>query len=590
MTTIAQGRPSEFKPFEPLEHANLSINYLTEMTDAKLGYLPYGVVVPFKNPPFAEHNRIDDALLVPSWYEGLSCAREMAGSERGAAVEEALLNKLLGEGWDDNSGLRFPVRRPWSGKMDYCLISEMATVLSALNRALEVSPKNKLAEKRSADLVAGLRKLVVESKIRAVEIGEVGNEETCFSFPVDVYVLGKGLTPEISTGFSDWELRCSVLITPLVKRYALTEDEAALDLAVGLANRITAISHFFTMRNEFSGQVHSAIWTASGLARLGRVAGQDRYIAKAKGLYDYVRRNSSAFGWVPEYMQWQLIADERCEAFCIKDMMECALELVDCGFPEYWDDIHRFWRNHLAQSQLADTGFMPDTKSPADTEMRTYKNMPARLLGGCFGGSAPNGMLLSRYNSISGYASGVAPQGMLLAWRRAIEYSRGTATINFPVNCENEVAQVRVGYPNEGAIRVKLKKACRVIVRVFPWMPTPHEGTRGGRPAALERRDDQVSFSNSEKGAELEFTHELKMRRVLENVMGLDFFGLWRGADMVDILPHGQGYRLYQRGVGVAVENPVFPEQYEPKAEVEHLIEPENLREARLNRRKAPRN
>ena len=154
MTTIAQGRPSEFKPFEPLEHANLSINYLTEMTDAKLGYLPYGVVVPFKNPPFAEHNRIDDALLVPSWYEGLSCAREMAGSERGAAVEEALLNKLLGEGWDDNSGLRFPVRRPWSGKMDYCLISEMATVLSALNRALEVSPKNKLAEKRSADLVA----------------------------------------------------------------------------------------------------------------------------------------------------------------------------------------------------------------------------------------------------------------------------------------------------------------------------------------------------------------------------------------------------------------------------------------------------
>ncbi len=559
------------------------------MTDPNFGHLPYGVVVPFNNPPFAEHNRVDDAELVASWYEGLSCVREMVGTKQGEEVEAALFDKLLNEGWDEKSKLRFPVRRPWSGPVDYCMIPEMATVLSALNRATELYPKNKLVAKRASELVQGLRKLVVENKVRAASIGIADNPELCYSFPTDVYVLDKGFRHEINSGFSDWVMRYSVLITPLVKRFILTKDEDAFDLAMGLANNFATISHHLTNRNEFSGQVHSAIWTASGLIRLGRLTGQDRYIAKGKGLYDYVRRNSSAFGWIPEYMQWQLMADERCDARCIKDMMECALELVDCGFPEYWDDIHRFWRNHMAESQLTDTEFIPKLKKAPETVQRTFQNMPTRMLGGFFGGSAPNSMLLSRYNSISTSASAIAPQGMLMAWRRAIELVHGNLIVNFPVNCENDAAKVTVGYPNEGSIRIELKKSSRVIVRVFPWMPAPHEGTRDGRPAALERRDDQVSFSSSEKKDVLEFSHELRMRRVMENAMGLDFFGMWRGADMVDILPHGSGYRLYQRSLEGKKESPVFPTEFNPKFEVEHIVEPENPRETRLNRRKAPR-
>ena len=584
-------RPTEFKSFDPLEHASLSIDFLTQMTDASLQNLPYGFVSPLSSPPFAEHNRIDDAELIASWYEGLSCARELIGTSKGADVEENLYHQLVKTGWDDQSHLRFPVRRPWSDDLDYCLISEMAIVLSALNRAVEVDAADKQADKRAAEMVVGLRKLVVEHKTRAVGIGLLEIAEPCYSFPTDVYLLGRGFDTAIGTGFSDSVLRYSVLITPLVKRHLLKGDKVALDLAVGLANAITSLSHYFTNRNEFSGHVHSAMWTATGLARLGRLTGQDRYVAKAKGIYDYVRRSSSAFGWVPEYMQWQLMADERCETCCIKDMMECALELVDCGFPEYWDDVHRFWRNQLAQSQLVETGFLPrGVKGGVETPQRTYVDIAERVRGGFSGGTAPNSISLSRFRGVSGCCSAAAPQAMLLAWKRAIENNRGNITINFPVDCENELAKVTVGYPNVGYVRIKLKKSSRVIIRVFPWMPAPHEGTIDGRPAGLERRDDQVSFPVCEKGAVLELKHELKMRRVMENVMGLDFFGLWRGPDMVDILPHGMGLRLYQRIMGVPFELPTIPSDALAKSEIDPIVEPTSAKETRLNRRKAPRN
>ena len=52
-----------YTAFEPLEHASLALNFLTQMTDPALDGLPYGLFAPLNNPPFAEHNRIDDAEL-----------------------------------------------------------------------------------------------------------------------------------------------------------------------------------------------------------------------------------------------------------------------------------------------------------------------------------------------------------------------------------------------------------------------------------------------------------------------------------------------------------------------------------------------
>lgn len=580
-----------FRHFDPLHHARLALEHLTGMTDPKLGFLPYGQVLAYATVPFAEHSRQDDAEFAASWFEGISCAREMLGTEEGKDVEDALRAMVLDPAcWDAKTGLRFPKKRAWTGPYDYATISEMAPVLSALNRMIETNPKDKDAAARAKGLIKGLRALVTEHKARLTPAGEFPVETPVYTFQADVVLRGKGFAPEFSTGFADSTMRVSTLIHPIMVHYDLTKDKASLDLALGLANRIVAFSHFFSNKTEFQGEVHSALVAAAGLARVGRVLSLDRYVARAKSLYDFVRRNSSAFGWVPEHLQWQLIADEVCPATNTVDMMTLALELVECSFPEYWDDVHRFWRNHLVQAQFEDTSFVPAVKPlPADTAQRTYKNIPGRLRGAFCGATNPSFIFLGKRGIVSARASAAGPRGMLWAWRHAIDLNRDLITINFPIDIETPYAKVSVGYPEEGTIRIDLKKDCRINLRVYPWMSTPHEGTVAGRPAALERREDHIAFPKCKAGTAATFRHDVKTRRILENITSLDFFGLWRGPDMVDILPHstGAGYRLYRQALSAAAD-PV-PKALSAATEIDRICEPPVSKETRLNRRKAPR-
>ena len=584
--------PAGYRVFDPLRQAALSLDFLEGMCDERLGGLPWGQVLPFVVAPFAEHTRRDDAELAAAWYEGVSCAREMLGfPERGAKAEKALREILLDPAcWEKSSGLRFPKRREWTGESDYCALSEAGPVLSALDRMIALDPADREARARADGLVAGLRRLVVAHDRRLTPAGAFPVDAPVYTFPTDVAVRGRGLAPELSTGFADATMRLSTLIHPVMVHHTLTGDPASLDLARGLANAITGFSHFFSSKTEFQGEVHAALVAAAGLARLGRVLSQDRYVARAKSLSDYVRRHSSAFGWVPEFLQWQLPADERCDATCTADMMVCAMELVECNFPEYWDDVHRFWRNHLVQSQFDDTSFVPSPASPpADTPQRTYRRIRERLRGGMSGGTSPAFLFLNGPRVVSCRASAAAPRAMLWAWRRAVELNRDLITVNFPVDRETDFAKIEIGYPNAGEIRIRTKKPCRINLRVYPWMPSPHEGTIDGRPAGLERREDHISFPKCRKGGVALFRHELRTVRVLENITSLDFYGLWRGPDLVDVLPHGTGpgYRLYQCAPGVPRE-PV-PEAASEADSIPPFCEPPVSKETRLNRRKAPR-
>lgn len=578
--------------FDPLRQARLSLEHLTAMTDPALGHLPWGTVNAYIPVPFAEHSRRDDAEFAATWYEGISCAREILRTNDGLDVEKALRGIVLDpDCWDGATGLRFPKRRAWTGDIDYATISEMTPVLSALNRMIECDPKDAEARARAEQLVDGLRRLVVSHKERLTPVCRVETESPLYHFPCDVVIRGRGFAPEYDTGYADSLLRVSTLIHPLMVNFSITGSKAAFDLALGLANRITGCSHVFSHKTEFQGEVHSALVACAGLAAVGRVLSRDRYVARAKALYDYVRRNSSSFGWTPEFLQWQLIADELCPAAVTADMMILALELVECSFPEYWDDVHRFWRNHLVQMQFDDTSFVPSPVNvPEDTDRRTYRDIGRRMRGAFTGASSPSFVQLNRQRSFSAQSSAAAPRGMLWAWRRAINLNRDLITLNLPIDIETDYAKVTVGYPENGTIRIDMKgRACRINLRVFPWMSGPHEGYIGKRPAALERREDHTAFPVVPANSHAEFSHDVKLRRIAENITGLDFYGLWRGPDVIDILPHlsGPGVRLYQNAADGARE-PVPPPN--PAAEPHRIYcEPPVSKETRLNRRKAPR-
>lgn len=551
---------SIYEKFEPLENAKLVLGYLTSMVDEKADNLPYWLVLPHKKPAEAAHCRVDDAELVGSWYEAIDAVRKMLKTEEGAAVQQSFYRHLM-KSWGEH-GLRFHEPYPWT-HTNHSSFHEMGYILPALNRMLENDPGDQEAEKRASGLVKGLRSLVIERKVRTFWSGDFEEKEPVYEFPNDVYLKDGGFDLTRHTGRGEQGIRNAIVLHSLVRRYEIAGDEVALDLAVGIANHLLGPSRYFNYKMEFFGHVHSAGWVASGLVRLGRITGNHRYVAAGKGIYDYIRSLSSSFGWVPEYAQWHPPHEEHCETCCIKDMIECANELILSGYEEYWKDMNLFARNQLVENQLKVSSYVVTDHTRPDGEGITYREIDKRMIGGFTGGSLVNSISLSKFRSIAGCCVGMAPVALEMVWNRSVEFRDGRVIVNIPVDKETEEAKVSMSYPEKGCISVTAKRECDVAVRVYDWMGKDLGGKINDEACEPLREGDLAIFRNVAAGDVVELEHPLETAVVKETVRGEEYSVSWRGCDVVDILPRGEHLRLYQRDLRIP--------KYYPSAEDVHF-------------------
>lgn len=84
--------------------------------------------------------------------------------------------------WGEH-GLRYHEEYPWT-KTIHSSFHEMGYILAALNRILMNNPDDQEAEMRSANLVRGLRSLVIERKVRTFWSGDFEEEETIYESPM----------------------------------------------------------------------------------------------------------------------------------------------------------------------------------------------------------------------------------------------------------------------------------------------------------------------------------------------------------------------------------------------------------------------
>jgi len=544
-----------YEKFDILEPAKLALNYLTSMVDKKKDYLPYWLIAPQVAPAYAKHCRVDDAELVASWYEAIHCVREMLNTKEGKEVEEGFQRHLM-KSWG-KEGLRYHEDYPWS-VCNHSSFHEMGYVLSALNRWLIAEPDNKEVEKRAAGLVKGMRNLVYERKIRTFWSGDFPYEEKIYEFPSDIYIRDKGWDFTRVTGRGEESIRNAVNLLPLVVRWEKFGDEVALDLAEGLANHLLTISRYFNYKGEFFGHVHSSIWVAAALVRLGRLRKNDWYKEKGKQIFEYVLSLSSDFGWVPEYAQWHPMSQEHCETCCIKDMIECALELIDAG-ENYWDVVNQYTRNQLVEQQVRDGSFVAADNSLEDTEDTTYRDIDKRIAGGWSGGGEPNSVSLQRFRSIAGCCVGTAPQALYLVWQRIVEKKPEGIYINLPIEIENNLASVKIGYPNEGWMKVTAKKAGDYLIRPYKWMGEKIELQVNGKNLPFTWKNDCIFLEKLQASSTISISHRLEEVTKEYVLRDCKFQAKWRGPDVVDIQPPGLPLRLYQRQEGVEKEVPPPP-------------------------------
>lgn len=547
-----------YKKFDPLKSAELVHHYITNMVDPAYDNLPYWLLLPNKKPAEAAHCRVDDAELVGSWYEGLVSAMRMLKTDSGDDVKQSLRRHLM-KSWGEH-GLRFCEKYPWTHTV-HSSFHEMGYILPGLNMITEDYPDDEENEKRVSELIRGMRSLVIERKVRTFWSGDFLEEKPIYEFPNDVFLKEGGFDLTRHTGRGEQAIRNAVMLQALVRRYELKNDENALDLAIGIANYVLGPSRYFNYKMEFFGHVHSAVWFACGLTKLGRLTGNKEYIAKGKAIYDYVRSISSSFGWVPEYAQWHPVEEEHCETCCIRDMIICAKELIECGYSEYWNDINLFIRNQFIENQVTYTGYVECDNSLPDGNGITYRDIDKRMMGGFTGGSEPASISLTRFRSIAGCCVGTAPVALKLAWDNALSDENGAIICNIPCDKETDSIVMRSDIPNEGRITLCAKKDCTAGFRIYAYMKKMKLSLNGKETEYSE--DNGAAKVSLKAGDELVCCFDIETEARKETVRGVEFTVYWRGPDVVDITPRGDHVRLYQRDDSI-------PKYYPTAADVEY--------------------
>ncbi len=462
----------------------------------------------------------------------------MLGTEDGDDIKQSLRRHLM-KSWGEH-GLRFCEKYPWTHTV-HSSFHEMGYILPALNMITEEYPDDEEAERRTSELVRGMRSLVIERKVRTFWSGDFDEDEPLYEFPNDVYLKDGGFDLTRHTGRGEQAIRNAVSLQALVRRYELKGDEVALDLARGMANYVLGPARYFNYKMEFFGHVHSAMWFACGIVKLGKLTNDEEYIKKGRAIYDYVRSLSSDFGWVPEYAQWHPVEEEHCETCCIRDMIICADELIKCGYKEYWNDMNLFARNQLMENQVKYTGYVECDNSKPDGDGITYHDIDKRMVGGFTGGSEPNSISLSRFRSIAGCCVGTAPVALKTVWDNAIKEDGGVLTVNIPCNKETDEIKMESFIPDEGKIRLTAKLDCKAGFRQYDWMRSPTVTLNG-------EKIDGMS-SELKAGDVLELAFDISTVEKKETVRGVEFTVYWRGCDVVDMTPRGDHVRLYQRNL-----------------------------------------
>lgn len=525
-------------------HAKLCFNYLTGMVDEKLDCLPYWLIAINENPAYAKHCRVDDAELVASWSEALIRMRQMTASKEGLRAEAGIKRHLLKDFGKD--GLRYHHKYPWTQSI-FCNIHETAYVLSALATWYAES-QEKMVRKKAGGLVRGLGKIANSRTGKTFWSGDFPQTRKSYFFPYDNYYKGKGYDPSKWTGRGEEALRNGIVICPLVMWYEAGGDEASLDLAEGLINHIIYECRTFNYEQHYTGHVHSAMWIASGVVRFSIVTGNKELLRWAKGIYDFTRSRSSAFGWVPEYIGWHDPRQEHCETCCIKDMIECASYLIEAGYDEYWEDIDNFSRNHLVESQLKSGDFIKVNNRRKDTIDTTYRDIDRRVIGGFSGGTEPNSLSLSRFRSLAGCCGGTGPQAFYLAWKNIVTKKGEGVYVNLAIDRDSEYAGVKSSYPEEGKIEVKVHKDTPLFIRIPKWAGERVALFLDNRPQCLVWEGDYLSIPQVKKGQTVTVTHPMPEQKKNEIVRGGELTSNWRGSTVLGIFPEGDPLALYKRG------------------------------------------
>jgi hypothetical protein len=551
---LAQEPPS--RDLDLAKMARSAMNYLIRNPRPQLDYEPVFQIKPLACPPAPlGHDPIvpGDTDCRMDWE--FLYMRTMSGSQDGFDVEKGLRQRILkyvGKGdlaWvPPGHYMEGEVYR--GGEVQGEVASTWATAKIILSLSETFSrtgdPKAKDLARR---MFLGLRQLATWDQGRAYFEGGSG-----------AWKDGKWVKPQQPTA----------AVEPIVRYWEVTGDPEALDFAKALTEGFIASPELMkgqpqaqiAKTGEFKGHMHATLHGVWGVAHLGAIAKEPRYVEWAKRVYDFASRHGLGTGWVSAAL-WDQPVQLLSETCATSDLVSLATWVARAGHPEYWDHAERYIRNYMRQNQFFVTPeyeamYRERNRAQRPEEIEAGLQRMKDFEGGFIGGPAPNDWVNWMADDAS-FGNGerlnifgcCVPEGMralYTAWSAAVTPLEEGVFVNLSFNRDSPEARVVSFLPNEGRLSVKTRKAADFYLRPPSWTPREQilaflngkrtRPTWGGPSLAY------VKFPQAKAGDELSITYPLV--EFIQNVglwpskPDLRFTIRWRGNTAIDMNPKGR--------------------------------------------------
>jgi hypothetical protein len=484
--------------------------------------------------------------------------REMTGSTDGLDVEAAIRDRLLsyigehGLMWCDPRCLaEFHDRRP--AAMTW---STSVLLLSTIERYKRDNDAKHL--ETCATLIKGLRYL---TKQRG-----------------DMMWYDGGLA-----GWRDgvWLKACrdhhAIIVNPLVRYWEITGDTAVLEFAEAMSEGIVAgvqpwldVSDIQPDGSHRSGNCHLVMRAVLGVAQVGQVTGNARFLEWARRVYEFTRANGTDWGWYPENF---VIPEHRyrCETCTVGDMVEAALAFANAGYDEYWDHIERAIRNYLPESMFFLTPEYVALYKERHKDNPEHIDIGLKLMrkfeGGCLARLRPNDRVYRNEGKTEMNMMGCCPpeamRALYIAWRNTIVETDDGVYVNMSLDRDAPAANVHTEAPKRGVLSVEVRKDADFYLRPPSWAPADQVIAQcNGKDVTIDWRRNYVRFAGAKPGDQLEIRYPLPVfTQKIEigcNRAEETYTHHWIGNDLIEVTPRGTILPMF---TGTRPELPPAPDE-----------------------------
>ncbi len=296
------------------------------------------------------------------------------------------------------------------------------------------------------------------------------------------------------------------VVEPLVRYYECTGDRDGLALARAFAEGFLAGAQpdmgdqrIDPQTGAFKRHVHIHMHAVWGVAHLGAVCREPRYLDWARKAYEFVLANGTDYGWYPEFIPQHTYQTEIC---VVGDMTSIAAWLARGGRPAYWDHVERTVRNEIRRSQFALTPaflrlFHEIHRQEAPAVVQAALAELRKLEGGFVAQSTFDDWVgFPHALGKPGRTGGIhmmgccPPEGMRALWEAycgVVEPTADGVQVNLCLTRDHPAARVTAYRPACGRLDVMARRSGNYLLRPPAWaLRDAVRLSSNGRPVASE--------------------------------------------------------------------------------------------------------